>query len=286
MHNKFFVVDSRYVWTGSTNISDSGTGGYNANLVALLDAPHVAKWYVDEFEQMYTGGRYHALKHSAGVHQAELGNAFVELLFSPQDHPIKAAVRPLLQQARERIDIAVFFLTHKLIAEDLIETHRRGVKVRIILDATGATNEYTKHELLRAAGIPVKVESWGGKMHMKSAAIDGKTVIAGSMNWTSSGEFSNDENTLLIHGDEIAQQYHAFFDTTWNGLDERWLTKDPAPESRDSGTACTDGSDNDFDGLVDAEDPGCSGTPAAVELPPWRIVPKGSRMTCDIRMDD
>ena len=35
MHNKFFVVDRRWVWTGSANLSDSGTGGYNANIVAV-----------------------------------------------------------------------------------------------------------------------------------------------------------------------------------------------------------------------------------------------------------
>jgi phosphatidylserine/phosphatidylglycerophosphate/cardiolipin synthase-like enzyme len=286
MHNKFFVVDGRWVWTGSTNVSDSGTGGYNANLVTVVDSRKVAAAYTQEFEQMYTGGRFHTLKKSNGVLRAALGNADVEVMFSPQDSSIRRHVRPLLKDAAERIDIAVFFLTHKHITEDLIEAHKRGVKVRVILDATGATNGYTKHELLRAAGIPVKVENWGGKMHMKSAVIDGRHVITGSMNWTSAGEFSNDENTIIIHSDRHAQQYTEFFEKLWASIPDRWLEENPDPESRNSGTSCMDGSDNDFDGLVDDADPGCSDDPPPLAaLPPWRIVPKGDRLSCEVGMD-
>jgi phosphatidylserine/phosphatidylglycerophosphate/cardiolipin synthase-like enzyme len=36
MHNKFFIIDGEYIWTGSANISDTGTGGYNANVVASI----------------------------------------------------------------------------------------------------------------------------------------------------------------------------------------------------------------------------------------------------------
>jgi phosphatidylserine/phosphatidylglycerophosphate/cardiolipin synthase-like enzyme len=285
MHNKFFVVDERWVWTGSTNVSDSGTGGYNANLVTVADSRKIAAAFTQEFEQMYAG-RYHTEKSSNGVLRATLSNADVEVMFSPQDSVIRKHVRPLIKDAEERIDIAVFFLTHKHLTEDLIDAHNRGVKIRVILDATGATNGYTKHELLRAAGIPVKVENWGGKMHMKSAVIDGRHVITGSMNWTSAGEYSNDENTTIIHSEAHARQYTGFFETLWESIDDRWLQENPDPESRDSGTSCNDGSDNDFDGLVDDDDPGCGDDPPPLHpLPAWRIVPKGDRLTCEIGMD-
>jgi phosphatidylserine/phosphatidylglycerophosphate/cardiolipin synthase-like enzyme len=285
MHNKFFVVDDRWVWTGSTNVSDSGTGGYNANLVTVADSRKIAAAFTEEFLQMW-GGRYHTTKQSNGVLRATLSNADVEVMFSPQDNVIRKHVRPLVKDATERIDIAVFFLTHKHLTEDLIEAHNRGVKVRVILDATGATNGYTKHELLRAAGIPVKVENWGGKMHMKSAVIDGRHVITGSMNWTSAGEYSNDENTTIIASERHARQYSRFFETLWGSIDDRWLEENPDPESRDSGTSCSDGSDNDFDGLVDEDDPGCGEDPPPLPpLPPWRIVPKGDRLTCEVGMD-
>lgn len=285
MHNKFFVVDGRYIWTGSTNVSDTGTGGYNANLVTVIDSRKLAAAYLRELDQMYEYGRYHEAKKSAGVQTFEVGESTVELLFSPQDSPIRERVRPLIKGATERIDIAVFYLTHKHLTADLIDAHLRGVKVRVIIDATAAGNGFTKHELLRAVGIPVKVENWGGKMHMKSAMIDGKTVITGSMNWTTAGDDTNDENVVIVHDESLAAQYGEFFDGLWSQIDDRWLTANPDPESRVSGTACTDGIDNDYDGLADAEDPGCGDAPPPrAPLPPWKIVDKGSRMTCEPEM--
>lgn len=41
VHNKFFVVDGVRVWTGSANLSDTCTGGYNANVVAVIDVPEI-----------------------------------------------------------------------------------------------------------------------------------------------------------------------------------------------------------------------------------------------------
>lgn len=280
MHHKFFVVDGRYVWTGSTNVSDSDAGGYSANVVVVLDSPTIAGWYTHEFETMYVDGKHHQHKPQNGQLRTKVGDAEVQLLFSPQDKPMNDGVRPLLQRAQKRIDVAVFFLTHKAVTKDLIDAHLRGVEVRVILDATAATNGYTKHELLRAVGIPVKVEAWGGKMHMKSAAIDGEWVIAGSMNWTSAGEWDNDENTLLIRSPELAAQYHQHFDRMWAGIPERWLRENPDPESRESGTSCTDGFDNDHDHLADGEDPGCSDDPPPLpELPPHWIEAK-HKITC------
>jgi phosphatidylserine/phosphatidylglycerophosphate/cardiolipin synthase-like enzyme len=280
MHHKFFVIDGRRLWTGSTNVSDSGTGGYNSNLVVVLDSPTVAGWYTQEFERMWTDGDYHQRKPSSGKLRTKVGDAEVQVLFSPQDKAMTDGVRPVLQRAKRRIDIGVFYLTHKAITKDLLDAHRRGVEIRVILDATAAKNGYTKHELLRAAGIPVKVEVWGGKMHMKSAAVDGEWVIAGSMNWTSAGEWDNDENTLIIRDPKLASQYHAFFDQLWAGIPETWATRNPDPESRDSIYSCTDGFDNDYDGLADNADPGCSDNPPPLpELPPHWIVAK-DQVTC------
>ena len=277
MHDKFFVVDNRFVWTGSTNVSDSGTGGYNANLVTLIDAPQVASWYLEEFEQMFTAGAFHTEKQARGPYKASFPEEGVSLdvLFSPQDKPITNAVRPLIQGAKDRIDVAVFFLTHKEITRDLMQAKQRGVKVRVILDATAATNGYSKHELLREAGIPVKIEDWGGKMHMKSAVIDGQHVITGSMNWTSAGESGNDENTVVLHSEKLAKQYEVYFDRVWNAISDKWLKDRPQAESMDSAAACFDGVDNDFDHKADKEDPGCNpGAPPLPSLPPHQWVMK------------
>ncbi len=275
MHNKFAIADGRYVWTGSTNASDSGIGGYNANLVTVVDSPTVAGWYTHEFEQMLKG-QFHDTKSKQAPMRTRIDDdTSVQVLFSPQHKPITEAVRPLVQSARSSIDIGVFFLTHKELAQDLLNAHNRGVRIRVIIDATAAKNEYTKHEILRAAGIPVKVENFGGKMHAKSAVIDDEYLITGSMNWTGAGERGNDENTIIIRSAPLSRQYRAWFQTLWEAIPDKWLEGRPDPEGRESGFACQDGTDNDFDHKADKEDEGCSANPPPLPpLPPGKIVDK------------
>jgi len=277
MHNKFFIVDGKSVWTGSANISDSGTGGYNANAVVILHSEKVAGIYTSEFEQLWNR-QDRCIKNGDGVEEFQIPSGKLTTWFSPQDNSLRYGVTGLIARAEKRINIAVFFFTAKYMTADLIAAHNRGVDIRVIIDATSAKNEYSKHEILREAGIPVKIENWGGKMHMKTASIDDQYLVLGSMNWTSAGERSNDENTLLVSSPELSSQFNAYYEKIWQSIPEIWQQKGmrPDPESPDSGTSCNDGVDNDFDNLVDAEDPGCLADPPPLPaLPSHQIVIAG-----------
>ena len=259
MHNKFFIVDGEYVWTGSANISDTGIGGYNANVVASIKSKFIAEHYLIEFEQMFTDGSFHRSKEKLKKKEIKtnINGQNVELFFSPQGYAMYQGVIPLIKDAKKSIDVSIFFLTHKNVSKELVAAKNRGIDVRVIIDATSATNGYSKHNYLRENGIPVKVENWGGKMHMKSAIIDGKHLILGSMNWTSAGESKNDENTLIIRNARDAKNYQEFFNLLWSSIDDKWLREDPLPESTDSHPSCNDTIDNDFDKLIDLNDKDC-----------------------------
>ena len=85
-------------------------------------------------------------------------------------------------------------------------------------------------KLLCAAGIHIKIENFPGLMHNKFMVIDPASpsprVITGSMNWTTSGTASNDENTLIIHDPTTASSYASAFHDLDNDLDPEILCKD------------------------------------------------------------
>ena len=111
---------------------------------------------------------------------------------------------------------------------------------------------------------------------MKSASIDDEYLILGSMNWTGAGADKNDENTIIIKSSKLAAEHSENFEQVWNGIPEKWEQpgQRPSPESVDSGSACFDGVDNDFDGKSDEDDPGCSSGEQLPLLPPNRILQK------------
>ena len=259
MHNKFFIIDGEYIWTGSANLSDTGTGGYNANVVASIKSKYLAEYYLIEFEQMFNDGSFHRSKKKLKKQEikTDIDGQEIELFFSPQGYAMYRGVIPLIKEANKSIDISMFFFTHKNVSKELVAAKNKGINVRVIIDATSATNGYSKHQYLRDNGISLKVENWGGKMHMKSAIIDKKHLIVGSMNWTSAGESKNDENTLIIKNFKGAPKYQRFYNLMWNSIPDKWLREDPLPESKDSGTSCYDGIDNDFDGKIDTKDQNC-----------------------------
>jgi phosphatidylserine/phosphatidylglycerophosphate/cardiolipin synthase-like enzyme len=208
---------------------------------------------------MFNDGSFHRSKKKLRKQdiRTEIDGQTIELFFSPQGFAMYRGIIPLIQEAQQSIDVSMFFLTHKNVSKELVAANNRGVNIRVIIDATSATNGYSKHNYLRDNGIPVKVENWGGKMHMKSAIIDSKHLIVGSMNWTSAGESKNDENTLIVRNAIDAHSYQEFFNELWVSIDNKWLLRDPLAESKDSYPSCNDTIDNDFDRFVDSKDKSC-----------------------------
>lgn len=253
MHNKFFVFDNSSVWSGSTNISQTGINAeYNANWSIHVRHNGLAQAYTTEFEEMYSGV-FHRSKtdNTTHVFPALSDGSIIECYFAPSDDAENNAIIRAINDAQQTIHVQIFYLTDPNIADALVDAHNRGVETRVIIDAVGARNNYSEHEDLRNEGISVKVENWGGKMHMKGAAIDSNTIIIGSQNWTKAGNDKNDENTLYIHNNLLAEAFVDNFNVYWNRIPNRWLTANPRAESADSIGSCTDGIDNDHDGIVD-----------------------------------
>jgi phosphatidylserine/phosphatidylglycerophosphate/cardiolipin synthase-like enzyme len=148
-------------------------------------------------------------------------------------------------------------LTHKQLVNRLIAAHKRGVEVKVITCASAAATPWSRHQALRDAGIPVKIENWGGKMHKKSMTIDGKIAIIGSMNFSGRGESNNDENVLIIENADLVGQLNEEFFRLWSLIPDKYLKIAPLAESPESGNSCFDGMDNDHNGLIDIEEPIC-----------------------------
>ncbi len=139
----------------------------------------------------------------------------------------------------------------------MLRAKNRGVDVKIIIDATNTHASRSKVKYLRNSGLPIKVENYAGKVHSKSIIIDDRYVVAGSMNFSNSGENKNDENVLIIEDSRLASYYKGFFNYLWTKIPDKYLKQGVRAEGKYSIGSCSDGIDNNFDGKVDKDDIGC-----------------------------
>lgn len=257
MHNKFAIVDGEKVFTGSMNFSETGFSGFNQNSIVIINSKSAAQIYKNEFEQMFSG-KFHTLKTKTKNQNIVLSDGTkITILFSPQDKGITNTVIHLVNSAKNEIYIPAFLITHKGLTNALLNAHKRGVTVRLIIDATNTNTRNSTLTTLRSNGIPVKVENYAGKMHSKIIIIDKKYVITGSTNFSNSGENKNDENMIIIENQKIAKFYADFFEYLWSKIPDKYLKFNPPAESKYSVGSCTDGVDNDFDDKIDTKDEGC-----------------------------
>ena len=256
MHNKFIIFDNQIVITGSMNFSKTGLSGFNSNCIFSINSNEIAKIYTDEFNQMISG-KFKQHKSRLKTQIVSLNSTKITPLFSPQDKIVTNQILSLIKNAKNYIYIPAFIITHEKLAEELISAKQRGVDVKIILDASTSLSAKNKLLKLRNAQIPVKIENYAGKIHSKSIIIDDKYIIAGSMNFTNSGENYNDENSLIIEDKRLTAYYKGFFEYLWNKIPDKYLNFNPKAESKDSIGSCFDGIDNDYDGKIDSKDEAC-----------------------------
>ena len=229
-HNKFVVVDELVVWSGSTNWSNTGFT-YNMENSIVITAPHVAIPYRLEFEEMF-GGQFSNQKADNTPKVFTYTNAIVKVYFSPTDG-VQQQVAQALASAEQSIQFAHFFWTDATLGQLVIDKFQSGVEVWGSWDQLGAANVSSQDDALCAAGVPVRIEDWGGKLHNKIGVVDAlgddPVVITGSFNWTGAGAESNDENTLILHSADIAALYYAEMVKLYAAIGRAPCNPAPAP---------------------------------------------------------
>jgi len=127
--------------------------------------------------------------------------------FSPNGGCTEAIVGAL-NGAKSTILVQAYSFTSAPIAKALVDAHKRGVDVQVILDKSQRTERYSSATFIANEGIPTYIDAAHKIAHNKVMIIDGKSLITGSFNFTKAAEEGNAENLLLIsNAPDLAKQY-------------------------------------------------------------------------------
>jgi len=235
MHNKFVIINASsttnsYLLTGSMNYTNSNMFDDYNNFVIIQDNA-LAQAYTTEFEEMWGGSstnfnlinsRFGAQKMDNTPHLFNVNGTNVELYFSPSDatsHHINEALLSCNHTAK----FAMFTFIDNTLGNTMINLQNAGKQVTGIIENINFIG--SEYQVLKTSGIDVLAHDIiPNSFHHKYAVVDALNVdsdplvITGSHNWTNSAENNNDENTLIIHDQYVANQYLNEFQTRFNDI--------------------------------------------------------------------
>jgi hypothetical protein len=213
MHNKFMILDSAMVVTGSWNFTINDTYRNNNNAL-YMRSPQAVAVYQAEFNEMFLLGRFGP---SASLPTTD--NVFtvdgtqVEIYFSPDD-PVLDRIINAIGSARSSIRFMAFSFTEVTIGDALVAKRERapGVTISGIFERTGSETRFSELTKLFCAGMDVRQDGNPFTLHHKVFIIDSRIVITGSFNFSANATRSNDENLVVIEDPVLARLYVEEFD--------------------------------------------------------------------------
>lgn len=144
-----------------------------------------------------------------------------ELIIMPDDsaEPVLEAIHG----AKSSIWIKMFAFTHPPLLQAVLDAHRRGVKVRVMLNPhrrSGEADNREAHDLLADAGVEVRPSNPAFEItHEKSMVIDGEHAFIESLNWTTEGVTeTRDYAVVTPHSAEITEMVDCF-EADWHEQD-------------------------------------------------------------------
>ncbi len=233
MHNKFVIFDANntnanipFVWTGSTNWTTAQIDGPDKNSVLIIQDQSLALAYKIEFEEMWgsmtltpdtTNSKFGPHKSDNTPHNFIIGGKNVESYFSPSDGTT-AKIVSAINSANTDIEVAVMDFTRTDCSTAIITKYNGGVtNCNVLVDS----NNPSGNQIVTLQSVlptnHAQVYSGSGIMHHKFMVVDNYNsasdplVLVGSHNWSTSAETKNDENTLIVHDANIANQYYQAF---------------------------------------------------------------------------
>ena len=183
----------------------------------------LAKTYKIEFEEMWgntgnqpneSNSKFGAAKTDNTPHEFIIGGNRVQSYFSPSDGTNQKII-DAINTAENDLNVETMLITRTDLANAISDAKQRGVEVHVITNRENNNSDAVNDILNSAlpAGKYVFDNSASGILHHKLAIVDANYVasdpliITGSHNWSNSANDRNDENTLIIHNAEIANQY-------------------------------------------------------------------------------
>ncbi|MFC4769709.1 phospholipase D-like domain-containing protein [Effusibacillus consociatus] len=172
---------------------------------------------------MLSSGCSELTKPTQGSSQMSTGRTLSESIYFTQadEHP-ERAIRSVIQNAKSTLDIAIYSITEDSIVKEIVNAKRRGVKVRVITDDQQVQNKYQNEDIrkLLSEGIPVKVNSHSGLMHLKMTVADRQVFAVGSFNYTKAASTTNDEVLIVLNDPQGAEKCGREFERMWNDSKE------------------------------------------------------------------
>ncbi len=219
MHNKFVIIDDRYVWMGSMNFTTNDVYCNNNNIVRF-DAPALAANYGVEMDEMYDEQRFGPQSpQNTPQEKLTLGGIAVENYFAPErELELINVIARTVVRANQEILFMAFSFTNEAIGEAMLGRADGGIPVRGIFEKTGAKGTGSYYPVMRGAGlanVEIQVDGNPRILHYKVIIVDRKTVIFGSFNFSANANRSNDENIIIVHDPIFASYFVQEFEARW-----------------------------------------------------------------------
>jgi phosphatidylserine/phosphatidylglycerophosphate/cardiolipin synthase-like enzyme len=209
MHHKFIIVDGTWVWFGSINLTATSLYHHNNNAV-LVRSRRLAAVFGKEFDELFVQERFVGPRHQALHPVVRIGDAELEVHFSPNGGA-RQAMLDELERATNSICFMAFSFTDTIAARIMVEKKKARLNVEGIYDDCMISSSST-YSFMTNAGMRVYRDGNQALMHHKAIIVDNDAVIAGSYNYSVSAEISNNEALVIMRSPRIAAIYGEEFD--------------------------------------------------------------------------
>ncbi len=266
-HAKYLIADQKSVFVTSENFKESGfpergTAG-NRGWGILITDPQVAGYFADVFTTDLAGNDIVAYIGSGTLpeekkkerYKAVFGaQSFDGAIVTPVLAPDTAHLIPaLIDGAEKTVDIQQAYISNwtgsafNPYLETAMDTARRGVHVRIILDSYwfNINGENDNDEMAArinavaaAEGLPMEARlarignGHPDKVHNKGVIVDGDIVLISSVNWNENSPSFNREAGVIIENPDAGAYFSMVFDADWK--DAGPLPDDPSASGDDT----------------------------------------------------
>lgn len=235
-HAKVLVADGKVAIAGGMNLSDAGVEAHDFMVrIQGQGAGQLADTFDEDWS--LSGGKVAERPKIAPQAPTTEGRMLIAEN-SATRHNLANLVVSEIKQAKKSVAVEALFLDHPDYIQALVDAHRRGVKVQVLLDQSAVKKfmdlvpggkfgrglpvetlpNLPAIAKLRAAGVPVHLYEPHGELtylHGKLALIDDRVTLLGSANFTLQAAQNNRELMMAMDDPEATGRFKAVFENDW-----------------------------------------------------------------------